>query len=102
MAFLPGCTTHEACPLGGKVEPAFSLQSALMGRKAGLVLGRDGRSFVSHRTVPLSSPSRLPWQVYGGEGGGEGDDGADAVDVGCHRAIPGRLWGLVHGKRHDG
>jgi hypothetical protein len=40
-----------------------------MGQKAGLVLGRYGRSLVSHRTVPLSSPSRIPWQAYGGEGG---------------------------------
>src|SRR5438128_58498 len=58
--FLPGCTTHDAnrtwCPLGCKVEPAFSLPSSLMGRKAGLVLGSEGRSLVSNRTVPLSSP----------------------------------------------
>src|SRR6266851_2065319 len=40
-----------------------------MGQKAGLVLGRYVRSLVSHRTVPLSSPSRIPWHAYGGEGG---------------------------------
>ena len=40
-----------------------------MGQQAGLVLGRYGRSLVSQRTVPLASPSRIPWQAYGGEGG---------------------------------
>src|SRR6266700_4234861 len=73
MAFFTGLYDSRGqpyvTPLGCKVEPVFSLQSALMGRKAGLVLGRDGRSLVSNRTVPLSSPSRIPWQVYGGEGG---------------------------------
>jgi hypothetical protein len=45
------------------------LQSSLIGQKAGLVLGRYVRSLVYNRTVPLSSPSRIPWQAYGGEGG---------------------------------
>jgi hypothetical protein len=40
-----------------------------MGRKAGLGLGSAGRARVSHRTGPRSSPSRLPWHVYGGAGG---------------------------------
>src|SRR5499427_3402078 len=40
-----------------------------MGQKAGLGLGRYVRSLVSHRTVPLSSPSRIPGQAYGGAGG---------------------------------
>src|SRR2546428_6719601 len=73
MAFFTGLYDSRGqpyvTPLGCKVEPAFSLQSSLMGRKAGLVLGSEGRSLVSNRTVPLSSPSRMPWQVYGGEGG---------------------------------
>jgi len=74
MAFFTGLDDSRGQPyvvtLGYKVEPAFSWPSSLMGRKAGLVLGSDGRSLVYNRTVPLSSPSRIPWQVYGGEGGG--------------------------------
>ena len=64
-------------------------------QKAGLVLGRYVRSLVCNQTVPLSSPSRIPWQAYSGVKGADGDYRADAVYVGCHRDIPGRLCGLV-------
>src|SRR6266436_3932452 len=76
MAFFTGLYDSRSQPYvvtsrntKSNLPSACSLQSSLMGRKAALVLGSDGRSLVSHRTVPLSSPSCIPWQLYGGEGG---------------------------------
>ena len=97
MAFFTGLYDSRCQPyvvtLRCNVDPAFSLQSALHGAERRSCAWQRGKNRLS-----IIAPCRYPLRhVCHGKStvvkGVDGDYRADAVYVGCHRDIPGRLVG---------